>query len=79
MQKKVKILLNEKEAKITKRAYAFKGFSSSHNVKILNCFNPELQVKDIESSIKSKLIDLLPELKGFTFVKILVLVFKNKV
>ena len=79
MQKKVKILLNEKEAKITKRAYAFKGFSSSHNVKILNSFNPELQVKDIESSIKSKLIDLLPELKGFTFVKILVLVFKNKV
>ena len=79
MQKKVKNFLNEKEIKITKRAYAFKGFASSHNVEILNSFNPELQLKDIESSIKSKLIGLLPELKGFTFVKILVLVFKNKV
>ena len=40
-------------------------------------FNPELQLKDTESAIKSKLIDLLTQLKGFKFVKILVLAFKK--
>ena len=44
---------------ILKWAHAFKGFASSYNVEILNSFNPELKLKDSESSIKSKLIDLL--------------------
>ena len=47
------------------------------NVEILNSFNPELQLKDAESVIKSNLIELLTHLKGFKFVKTLVLVFKK--
>ena len=35
---------------------AFKGYASTYNVKILNSFRPELQFKDTESVIKSKLI-----------------------
>ena len=45
------------------------------NAQILNSFNPELQ--DTESSIKSKLTELLTQLKGFKFVTTLVLVFKK--
>ena len=63
--------------KITKRAHAFKGFAIFYNVEILNPFNPELQLKDTQSAIKSKLIDLLTQLQGFKFVKTLVLVFKK--
>ena len=55
--------------KITKRA--------NYNVEISNSFNTELQLKDIESEIKSKLIDLLTQLKGFKFVTTLFLVFKK--
>ena len=66
-----------KYAKITKQVHAFKSFASSYNVKILNSFNFDLQLKDDESAIKSKLIDLLTQLKGFKFVTTLVLVFKN--
>ena len=43
----------------------------------MNCFDPELQFKDTESAIKSKLIELLTQLKGFKFVKTLALVFKK--
>ena len=39
---------------------------------MLNPFNPELQLKDTESAIKSKLIDLMTQLKGFKFVTTLV-------
>ena len=67
--------MNEKDVKITKRRHAFKGFASSCNIEILNSFNLELQLKDTESAIKSKLIDLLTQLKGFEFVTTLVLVF----
>ena len=76
MQKKKKNF-NEKCLKITKRAHAFKGFTSSNNVEILNSFNPELQFKDAESTIKVRLIDLLNQLKGFKFVTTLVLMFKK--
>ena len=51
--------------------------TSSCNVEILNSFNPELQLKQSESAIKSKLIDLLSELRWFKFVTTLVLVFKK--
>ena len=62
---------------ITKREHAFKGSARTYNVEILNSFNPELQLKDTESAIKSKLIELLTQLKGFKFVTTLVLVFKK--
>ena len=39
--------------------------------------NPELQLKDIESALKCKLIDLLTQLKGFKSVTKLILVFKK--
>ena len=55
-----------------------KGYASSYNVKNLNSFNPELQLKVTESTIKSKLIGLLTQLKGFKFVTTLVLMFKNR-
>ena len=47
----------------TKRAHAFKGCASSHNAEILNSFNSELQLKDTESAIKSKLTELLTQLQ----------------
>ena len=34
----------------------------------MNSFNPELQLKDIESAIRNKLKDLLTKLKGFKFM-----------
>ena len=46
-------------------------------VEILNSFNPELQLKDTESVIKSKLIELLTQLKGFKFKIRLVLMFEK--
>ena len=48
--------LNEENVRIIKRAHAFKGFASSYNVDIFNSSNLELQLKDTESAIKSKLI-----------------------
>ena len=69
--------LDEKNVKITKQTQAFRGYVSSFNVEILNSFNPELQVKGSESAIKTKLIELLTQLKGFKFVTTLVLVFKK--
>ena len=77
IQKKWKFFKRKKNVNITKRKHALKGFSSSYNVEILNSFNPELQFKDTESTIKSKLIDLLAKLGGFKFVTTLVLVFKK--
>ena len=49
MQKNIKI----------KQKHSFKGYGSTYNVEILNYFNPDLQLKDTESTIKSKLIELL--------------------
>ena len=54
-----------------------KGLASIYNVEFLNSFNPELQLKDTESAIKNKLIELLTWLKGFTFVTTSVLVFEK--
>ena len=69
--------LNKKYVKITKEAHAFKGFASSYNVETVNSFNPEPQLKDTESATKSKLLDLLTQLKGFKFMTTLALVFKK--
>ena len=69
--------MNEKHIKKTKREHAFKSYASTYNVETLNYFNPEIQFKDIESVIKSKIRQLLPQLKSFKFVTTLVLVFKK--
>ena len=45
------------------------------NVKCLNYFNSEPQLKDTQSA--SKLIDLLTHLKGFQFMPILIACFKK--
>ena len=55
----------KKNVKITKWSHAFKGCPSSYNNEILISFNPELQIKDTEPTIKNKLIDLLSGWKGF--------------
>ena len=65
----------QKKCKNNKTKNAFKGFASPYNVEILSSCNPELQLNDTESTIKSKLMDLLGLLKGFKFVATLVLVF----
>ena len=65
--------MNGKNVKIAKRAFAFKGYSSSYDVGILNYFNPELQHKDTEPATKNKLKKFLTELRGFKFVATLVL------
>ena len=69
--------MNKKNVKITKREHAFKAYASTYNIEIVNSFNPELQLKNTESTIKSKLIELLIQLRGFKFVTTLVLVFKK--
>ena len=64
--------------KVTKRAHAFKGYASSHNVEILNSVNPELQLKDTESAIKNKPEKIFfSELREFKFVTTLGLVLKK--
>ena len=63
--KKIDNFRNVKNAKITKLSHAFKSYTSLYNVEILNSFNSELKLKDTESEIKNKLIDLLNELKSF--------------
>ena len=69
--------MNEKNTKTTKREHAFKGYANTYNVEILNSFNPELQLKVTESAIKSNLIKMLAQLKGFKFKATLVLMFKK--
>ena len=46
IQKKRKNFLNEKNVKITKRVYGFKGLAGTYHVEILHSFNPSLQLKD---------------------------------
>ena len=59
--------------KLKKWANAFKGYTSCHNVEILNSFDSELKCKDTESAINNKPIDLFTQLRGFEFVTTLVL------
>ena len=54
MIQKSENLLNKKTIKITKQKHAFKGYASTDDVKILNSFNPELRLKDVEPVIQSK-------------------------
>ena len=57
--------MNKKIVTITIQSHAFKGYANSYNVEVLNCFTLEVQLKNIESAIKIKLIDLLSESKYF--------------
>ena len=66
--------MNEKNIK---SEHIFKGYSSTYNGEFLIYFNPELQLKDTESTIERKQTGLMTQLKGFKFVTILVLVFKK--
>ena len=77
MTQKSANFMNEKTVKIKKRADAFKDYAGTYNVEILDSFNPKQQPNDTESAIKSKLIELLSELRGFRFVTRLVLVLKQ--
>ena len=63
---------NENNVKIAKRVHAFKSFVSSYTIKLLNYFNPELQLNDTKYAIKSKLINLMNQVKGFKFETTLV-------
>ena len=65
--KTMKIFWVKKNAKKTKWSHA--SYYSFYHI---------LQLRDTESAIKNKLIDLLSELRGFIFVKALVLEFKKK-
>ena len=73
-QQKVK---KKKNAKITNQSHST-GHASTYSIKILNSFNPEIQLKDPEYAIRNKLIDLLTELKDFKFMTILALEFKKE-
>ena len=74
--------MDEINAKITEHSHAYKGYASSYNVDILNPFNPKLQLKDTESAIRNKLIDLLTQLKHSKFKFVTTLfsyrVYKNR-
>ena len=48
-----KVFLNEKNIKIIKQAYAFKGYASTFNVDTLNSVNSEVQLEDTKSAIKT--------------------------
>ena len=45
--------------KIAKQEHTFKGYARTYNVGTLNTFNSEVQPKDTESAIKTKLVELL--------------------
>ena len=75
--KKRENFLNKKNIKIRKREHTFKGYASTYNDEIIKSFNPELQIKDTESAIKSKLKELLSQLRGFKFLTTFVLLFKK--
>ena len=66
--------LNKRNIKTAKQEHSFKGYAET-----LNSLNSELQLKDIDSAIKGKVIQLLTQLRGFKLVTTLVLVFKKKV
>ena len=54
-----------KNLNITKQSHAY---VSNYNIEVLNIFNHELQLKDIESVIENKVTDFLFELGGFGLV-----------
>ena len=71
--------LNKRNIKTAKQVDSFKDYASTYNAETLNSLNSELQLKDTESAIKSKVIQLMTQLRGFKLMTTLVLVFKKKV
>ena len=67
----------KKNEEITKWPHAFKGYTSSYNVEVLNSYNPVQQLKDNESAIKNKLEKLFSEFRGFKFLTTPVLELKK--
>ena len=67
---------NEKETKkivkITKQSHAYKTYASSYNVEILIFFNPGQELKNTDSVTKTKLRDLLPEMRKSKVVTTLI-------
>ena len=66
-----------KNAEMTQRSHAYRGYASNYCAEILNFLNHELQLKDTESIIRDKLEDLLSELRRFKFVATIALEFKK--
>ena len=66
-----------KKANITKRYHAYKNYANIYNVEILNSFNPKLQYKSNDFTIKIKLKKLLTELRRFEFVTTSVIQFEK--
>ena len=50
---------------------------NTNNVGIFNFFNPKVQLKDSESTIKNKLLNLFSKLRGVKFITTSVLEFKK--
>lgn len=69
--------LNERSVKINKQLNNYRGYASAYNANFFNFFNSDLQLKDGESTIQKKLIDLLFLLRGFKLITALVLEFKK--
>ena len=67
-----------KNSKIKKRSHAYKGYVSTDNVDILNAFNAELQLKNTEPAIKTKLKDSLSKLRGFKFMTTVIIELNKK-
>ena len=66
-----------KNAKMIEWLHAYQIYANTYNVKILNSFYSEVQIKDIEFATRNNLVDLLTELKRFKFVTSLVLGLKK--
>ena len=50
-QKKLKFF-EQKKCKNSKKSHAFKGYASCYDIRTLNSFEPELQLKDTKFAIK---------------------------
>ena len=54
-------------------------YAYHYNIKILNLFDPELQLIKTKCMIKNKLKELLSEFKKINVQKILVFEYKNRI
>ena len=64
-----------KKLKRKKQGHVFKNYACTYNLEILKFFNPELQLKSTNSTIKNNLKNSLNEIKGFKIVITLALKF----
>ena len=66
-----------KTKKKYKWAHSSKNYAHTYNAEILNFFNPGKQFKNSEFVTKDKQKKLLNRFRGFQFVIVVVLIFKN--